>query len=305
MLSLLTALKQTQTKSVLGLKSALSSQRSSVTELLQTNRIHQHYLNDVGGRNGPFGFPTSEVQFDGAKAFREFRGGEIQILGDNFNDIPKLEVSVRFLGFRCIKESVNDLGSTHDEPYFIISVDTGNGAPALKKFGRYEGVDTDTEVGVAELLIDKVAPNPMAIRVMAYENDFGDPDDTAKKIQDEVVKLSQEAGKLASAAEAADGPGVGPSAAAGTIGGIAGGPLGALLAAGIVSALGLGDDFINQSIALLFTRPENVGEPPTQGQFQETDYNRKINVNGGDQGIYDLFFDIHVEEIPPGQTRRG
>jgi hypothetical protein len=304
MLNLRAALKQTQTKSVLGLRSALSSQRSSVTELLQTNIIHQHYLN-VGGRNGPFGFPTSNVQFLGAKVRREFRGGEIQILGDKIQDLPKLEVSVRFLGFRCVRESTSDQLSPLDEPYFIISVDTGNGAPAVKKFGRFEGVDSGTEIGVAELLIQKVAPNPMAIRVVAYENDHGDPDETAKKIQDEVIKLSQQAGSLASAAAAADGPGIGPAAAAGTVGGIAAGPIGALIAAGIVSVLGLGDDFINQAATLLFARPEDVGTPPTIGQFRGIDFNRKINVNGGDEGEYDLFFDILVLKIDPGKTVGG
>lgn len=305
MLSLLAALKQTQTKSVLGLRSALSSQRSSVYELLQTHLIHQHYLSG-GGSNGSFGFPTSEVQFVGTDAIRQFRGGEIHLLENKIQDIPKLEVSVRFLGFRCVRESTSDQLSTRDEPYFIISVDIGNSSPAVKKFGPFEGVESGTEIGIGELLIQEIPPNPMSIRVMAYESDFGDPDETARKIQDEVVKLSQQAGSLASAAGgAADGPGIGPAAAAGTVGGFAAGPLGALVAVGIVSALGLGDDFINQAATLLFASPEDVGKPPKQGQFQETDFNRKITVNGGDEGEYDLFFDIRVVYQPPGTTAGG
>src|SRR5437899_12770763 len=114
MLNLRAALRQTQTKSVLDLRSALSSQRSSVTELLQINLIHQHYLN-TGGRDGPFGFPTSEVQFLGAYANRQFRGGEIRVLGDKLQDLPKLVASVRFLGFKCVKESTWDQGTTYDE----------------------------------------------------------------------------------------------------------------------------------------------------------------------------------------------
>ena len=298
MLSLRTALQQTQTESVLGLRSALSSQQSSMTQLLQTNLIHQHYL-DVGGRDGRLGYPTSEVQFLGVETSRQFRGGEIHLLGDKVSAIATREVSVRFLGFRCVRESDSDQLSPHDEPYFIISADTGNGAPAVKKFGRFEGVDSGTEIGVAELLIQKVPPNPMAIRVVAYENDDGDPDETARKIQDEVIKLSQQAGSLASAAAAADGPGVGPSAAAGTVGAIAGGPIGALVAAGIVSLLGLGDDFIGQATTVLFARQDDVGTPPTLDQFQGNDFNCKINVNGGDEGEYDLFFDIVVVDQPP------
>src|SRR5689334_13617925 len=115
MLSVLASLKQTQTKSVLGLRSALSSQRASVTELLKTNLIHQHYLSR-GGRYGRLGFPISDVQFLGTKAIRQYRGGEIQVLGNRAHDLPKLEVSVRFLGFRCVKESTSDQASPHDEP---------------------------------------------------------------------------------------------------------------------------------------------------------------------------------------------
>ena len=126
-----------------------------------------------------------------------------------------------------------------------------------------------------------------------------------------MIKLSQQAQSLASAADAADGPGIGPGAAAGTVGAIAGGPIGALIAAGIVSALDLGDDFVGQAATLLFARPEDVGTPPTQGQFhpegldQGMAFNRKINVDGGDEGVYDLFFDILVVNQPAPFTEGG
>ena len=117
MLSLLGGLKASQTKSVRGLRSALSSQRTSLTELLQTNLIHRHYPS-VGGRNGPLGFPTSEVQFSGNKATRQFRGGGLQLLEDKIHLIDTQEVSVRFLGFKCVRES-GELSAT-TEPYFVI-----------------------------------------------------------------------------------------------------------------------------------------------------------------------------------------
>jgi hypothetical protein len=303
MLSLSTALKQNHTTSTLSMRSALSSQRSSVTELLQTNLIYQGYLN-VGGRNGYFGYPTSEVHFLGAKADRQFRGGQIQVLGGKVQMLPSLVVSIHFLGFRCVQESSWDQSSPHDEPYFIISVDPGNGTPTLRKF-EYTNVDTGTEMSDGSLLIANIAPNPMALRVIAYEKDFGDPDATAKNIQDEVVTLSQQAQSLASAADAADGPGIGPAAGAGTIGAIAGGPLGALVAAGIVSVLGLGDDFVGQAAKLLFSRPEDVGTPPKLGDFQDMPFNQRIHIDGGDEGIYDLYFDVLVLNIPPPTTAGG
>jgi hypothetical protein len=304
MLNLRTALEQNKTNSMLSLRSALSTKRSSLTELLQTNLIHQHYLN-AGGPNGRFGFPTSEVQISGTTASRQYRGGEIQLLREKIPALPRQVVSVRFLGFKCVRESDSDQLSPHDEPYFVIVVNNGTGAPVVKKFGKFEGIDTDDEIGIVELLIGGVAPNPMSILALAYEQDDGDPDETAKKIQDEVVKLSQAAGSLASGAEAADGPGVGLAAGAATVGGIAAGPLGALAAAGIVSVLGLGDDFVGQSASLLFARQEDVGTPPKQGQFQGNDFNHKININGDEEGEYDLFFDVLVERINPSTTEGG
>jgi hypothetical protein len=184
------------------------------------------------------------------------------------------------------------------------TIDQGNGMPVVKRFGEFEGIDSGSEMTIGELLLDGVARNPMSIRILGYENDFGDPAKTAKNIQDKVVELSQAAGAAASAAGAAspDGPGLGVAAAAGTVGGIAGGPIGALIAAGIVAGLGLGDDFINQAATLLFERPDNVGTPPTLGQFGGMDYNRKIYLNGHSEGEYDLFLNVLVTKHDPGDV---
>jgi hypothetical protein len=140
----------------------------------------------------------------------------------------------------------------------------------------------------------------MSIRVLAYENDRGDPEETAKKIQEEIVTLSQQASSLASAASAADGPGVGVAAGAGTVGAIAGGPLGALVAAAIVEVLGLGDDFVGQNADILFLHPDDVGTPPIRGKFQgKLDFNSEIVVGGGEEGKYTLFFFVQTLLIDP------
>lgn len=302
MLSLLAGLNQTNTKSALGLRAALPSNRQSVSELLRTNMIHQHYRSQ-GGRNGRFGYPVDQVRFEGVTATRSYRGGQIQVLADKLQpELPTLEASITFLGANCTAQSHDGL-TAHDEPYFIISVDQGDGAPKTDKFGPFEKVDAGTVIGVGAFLKDKLVPNPTTIRVVAYENDEGDPDETAKKIQDEIVKLSQQAQSLASsgadaaAADAADGPGIGVGAAAGTIGAIAAGPLGALVASAIVSVFGLGDDFVGQNAAQLFMSPDNVGTPPTLGQFQGTDFHSKITVGGNDEGAYDLFFNVLVKKV--------
>lgn len=303
MASLREALRQNSTRTIRGLRSTLSSESTSVIELVKISAIHQHY-SSLGGEHGPFGYPTSSVEFADGSAVREFRGGIIKILGDGVHALPQHKVSVRFVGFKCLEESDWDQSSPHDEPYFVITIDQGNGMPVVKKFGEFEGIDSGSEMTFGELLVDGVPPNPMSIRVLAYENDFGDPATTAKNIQDKVVELSKAAGTAASAAGAAapDGPGIGVAAAASTVGGIAGGPIGALIAAGIVAGLGLGDDFISQAATLLFERPDNVGTPPTLGQFGGMDYNRKIHLNGHSEGEYDLFLNVIVTKHEPGDV---
>ena len=301
MLSLRTALEQTGTQSMRELQRALSSNSSSLRRLILTSHLHHHYLSS-GGRQGPLGFPVSDVQFTGIGAMRQYRGGNVQAVDDGPLGVTTQALrtrtgSVRFLGFKCLDTS-NELSAT-DEPYFVATVDVGNGSPIVKKFGPFENVDPGDEFGVGDVIASGITPNPLSIKVMAYENDQGDPDETAKKIQELMVELSKEAGSIASGADAADGPGIGPSAAAGTIGAIAGGPLGALAAAGVVSALGLGDDFVGQDVALAFIDRKDTGTPPERGKFREASFNASLDIDGGDaEGHYELFFDIRAR----GQT---
>jgi hypothetical protein len=274
-------------------------------QVVLRSRIHEDYLR-TGGHTGPLGFPTSSVQFAGTTAIRNYRGGEVHAtanqdgpLGVVTQALKRRHTSIRFLGFRCLALS-NEL-SANDEPYFVIAVDNGNGVPLTKKFGPFENVDQGTEIGVGELLVSDVSPDPLAIRVMAYENDEGDPDETAREIQEKMVEIAQAtqaALGATDAASAADGPGLGPSAAAGAVG-IVAGPLGSLLAVGIVAAFGLGDDFIGQGVSLAFIRPENVGTPPEIGKFQGNSFNAQVDVAGDGEGHHQLFFDIHVFETDP------
>jgi hypothetical protein len=300
MLSLRRALRDTNTSSVRALRTSLAPERSSLRELLQTNLIHRHYL-AVGGRLGPLGFPITGVEPAGPTATRDYRGGNIKVLDNGTTTAFRTrEASIRFLGFRCIDES-NELSSS-DEPYFVITVDRGDGSPVTKKFGPFENTDAGEQIGVGELLIQGASPNPMAIRVAAYENDEGDPDETAQKLQEKMVEISNQVASIASAsgADAADGPGVGVGATAAGVGGVLGGPLGALAAAGIVAALGLGDDFVGQAALVQFARPEQAKTPDSQGDFAGSPFNAKITISGGDaEGAYELFFDVHVIEIAP------
>jgi hypothetical protein len=234
----------------------------------------------------------------GGTATREYRGGEIQLLDTGAVGFVTREASVRFVGFKCVQESSSDQLSSSDEPYFVITVDTGDGRPVTRKFGPFENVNTGTVITDGSLIVDKIAPNPMAVKVSAYENDRGDPDETAKNLQEKLVELSKAAALAegGSGADAADGPGMGAAGAAGAAGGAIAGPLGALAAAGIVAVLGLGDDFISQDAALAFIDEIKTKEPH-EHLTPDAEFNTKITLDGQDEGIYEVFFDIQVVAV--------
>jgi hypothetical protein len=299
MLSLRSGVHATQTTSARSLRSALGANRTSVRELLQTSMIHRHYLS-TGGRDGPLGYPTSEVRSSGITAEREYRGGDIQVLdsGATVGFVTR-EASVRLLGFRCVKEATSDQATPTDEPYFVITVDVGDGRPETRKFGPFQNVETGTLVTVGEIIVSELTPNPLSIRVHAYENDHGNPEETAKAIQEKAVELSKAVAAAAGStgADVADGPGAGPGAIAAGLGGVLAGPIGALGAALIVEGLDLGDDHIGERAVVEFARPEKIGTPPKQGDVQPgMEFNAKVDIDGGDDGVYEVFFDVVVLE---------
>jgi hypothetical protein len=294
MYQLLPALKETETKSVRALQSGLSSKRSSVVQLIQTHLVHQHYVK-AGGRKSGLGFPAGAVQFDPKKksASRRYRGGEITVAMDgSTSGWVTHEVRVQYLGFHCFTTQ-GGLGA--DEPYFIIAVDTKTGDPT-QTTRKYENVEEKKDVGDGLTIIENATPDPLAIIVVAYENDEGDPDETAKNVQAELVKLSKEAASVAGALEgAADGPAAGTIA---TAGGALAGAWGALIAVAIVAIFGMGDDFIGQNATTLFLSGEEPTTPANIGKFQDMDYNKKVMIDGGDEGKYELYFHVLVREVP-------
>ena len=289
MYSLLSALKETQTGSVRNFRSKLSSERSSVVQLLQTHRIHRLYKTS-GGRKSGLGFPIGQVQVDDkGKASRRYRGGEVFATREGSTEAWVRQVAdVNYLGFHC-HEMQGGLGS--DEPYFVIAVDIGTGSPLATKTFKYENVEENTEMG-GDYIVKNVTPDPMNIRVIGFEHDAGDPEQTAQNVQNELVKLSQEAAGWGGESEdAADSP-AGDAAVAG---GALSGAWGALLAFAIVEVFGMGDDFIAQGLKNVFTPPPNVPEtPPNLGTFQGDPYNVSIVLDGEDEK-YTLYFQVTVQ----------
>jgi hypothetical protein len=80
MLSLRTGLTDTGTSSARGLCAAVSPNRTSVRELLQVALSHHRYV-QTGGRTGPLGYPVADVRSNGALALRDYRGGQVHVLG--------------------------------------------------------------------------------------------------------------------------------------------------------------------------------------------------------------------------------
>lgn len=261
-------------------------------------RIHETYL-QLGGHTGNLGFPTSEVTFSGNTATRRYRGGEVRAraefdeerqIGVVTQALVTQGVRITFVGFRCVRLS-NEL-SASDEPYFIVSVMNGDDQTRVEKFGPFENVKAGTEIGIGATLLSGRPLNPTTILAVAYENDEGDPDETAKKLREKAAEVVQQAQSLiaASASGAADGPGIGTAAAASTAAGLISGPIGALLAGAIVSLFGLGDDYVGQDVAMLFQNPDSVGNRKAIGKFRDNDFNVRIAIDGHDEGSYELFF---------------
>jgi hypothetical protein len=264
--------------------------------------IHDTYLK-TGGPAGRLGFPISEVDFVGNTAKRRYRGGEIRARAefDGANQIgvttqafaiPGLRIT--FIGFQCL---VKSLGGGKDEPYFILSVSNGDNQTRVQMFGPFENVGNGTEIGVGSILLGSGPPNPTAILAVAFENDEGDPDETARKIREKAAQGVQQLQSViaSAAASSPSGPGISSEDAASSVAGIITGPFKEVLPAAVVSLLGLDDDYIGQDVALVLQRPEEVGTKPPIGEFRGKPFNEKIEISGGDEGFYALFFDVFVD----------
>jgi hypothetical protein len=70
-----------------------------------------------------------------------------------------------------------------------------------------------------------------------------------------------------------------------------------VIAVAIVAIFGMGDDYIGQNVAALFLSGDEPTTPANIGKFQDMDYNRKVMVDGGDEGKYELYFHVLVREV--------
>jgi hypothetical protein len=262
-------------------------QITEIDQLWQANR----------GFRGQLGIPLNDVQFDGATASRDYAGGTISFLNDwpQCGDTHRV-ARVWYLGFHCPKDSDWDQGTPSDEPYFIVTVMSSAGSRTVK-FGPYENVDAGTEVhDFAQIAnFEDLLTPPIILGVHAMENDQGSPEEAANKVRDAVKEaervLDQAMGAFM-AAEPGDHHvmpewmrtiviGWAPEAAA--------------------AVLGLGDDVVGKDAVVVIDNKRDIQEmraPAIKGKHGQNDYNVSLDIDGGKEGRYWLFFKVGLFDVP-------
>jgi hypothetical protein len=201
-------------------------------------------------------------------------------------------VEIWFLGFKCWEEST-ELSSS-DEPYFIVSY----GAPgrSITAMHKYSKIDKGEQVIAPKLLGTQLPVVTALLHAAVMENDEGSPSEAREKVSkamQDVAAAAQQAAAIYDMSAAAAGNDGALSPAADIAGLLVGGPLGTLIARGLVGGLGLADDYVGERGAVLFDKAQGYGKIPIIGTVDGEDYTHKFWIDGGDDGKYDLFFRVH------------
>ena len=202
---------------------------------------------------------------------------------------------MRYLGFTCKRESkVDQFPSGSDEPYFLIAVMSGQGSKTVK-FGPFENIDSGSVNFEAGTIVD-IADGcslPISIGVVVIEHDSGSPEEAEQKVRKAVEDAEKKFDQIVSAFMGAPtGNHVLPEWARDIIVG--------WVPEGAASVLDLADDLVGKNVSLLFDNRPDVSEwqpLPVRGKHGDNEYNWVINVNGGDEGEYDVFFKVDLAEI--------
>ncbi|MBD2039377.1 hypothetical protein [Microcoleus sp. FACHB-672] len=270
------------------------SSEQSVFKQAQIAAIDSLYLKNKSFR-GSLGFPLNEVQFNDNErtAERRYAGGTLKFQLHGPQCKEEIVVRVRFVGFHCKSESEWDQGSNSDEPYFIIGVAGSNGSNTVG-FGPYEDVDGGENGFEASYIVDtvhKIKP-PIVLGVTAWEYDYGTPEEAegkVRKVFEEIEKKFEQA--LGLVGESGDSHVMPEWAREIYIG---------WLPEGIAAVFGLGDDKVGYKARVFFDyKPDLLewGAPKVIGKHGDNEYNVVINVDGGDQGNYDLYFLVDLFRI--------
>ncbi|NEA31852.1 hypothetical protein [Streptomyces sp. SID13031] len=252
----------------------------------------------TGGVTGPLGLPLGPVAVTAGQARWSTTSGHIIARASGAPEVSADDrVEIHFVGFTCRKESTEFSGS--DEPYFVLShVAPGRAVSSLYKF---QDVDKGEEVISPKLLIADAPVITSTLHVAIYENDEGSPSEARRKVEKAMQKAAEAAAQAAGAydmttAAAGNAGALSPWAAIG--GGLVGGPLGALVAGGIVAAFGLGDDYVGERGATLFDPKDGYDSPPDRGKVGGESYTHMFPISSGGSGSYDVYLRVRKVRDP-------
>lgn len=267
-----------------------NSPERSVFKQGQIAAINEFYRKNHGIR-GPFGFPLGEVEFVGNTATGDYSGGQIKFLSDTPQGGHITIARVRFVGFHCNSESSSDQASGSDEPYFIIGV-AGAKHSNTMRFGPYENIDSGSVRFEATYIASEeheITP-PIVLGVVATEHDAGSPEEAEAKVrkivEDIESKIDQAVGSFSGGSTDNH---VLPQWARDILVG--------WVPEGIAALFGLGDDEVGKTPVVLFDNKADLKEwhaPQILGKHGQNEYNVVVNVDGGDEGNYDLFFKVDL-----------
>ncbi|MEO7863687.1 MAG: hypothetical protein ABIU05_25295, partial [Nitrospirales bacterium] len=138
---------------------------------------------------------------------------------------------------------------------------------------------------------------PIVLGVLAMEHDYGTPDEAAAQVRKVVEALEKKFDQAASTftGAATGGSHVMPEWSRDILVG--------WVPEGIAALFGMGDDLVGKTPKVLFDDKADLQAlraRPIIGMHGPNEYNEVLRVDGGDQGIYDLFFkvDLFIDTKP-------
>lgn len=289
------------TNSVRELFRRTGSPDRSVFKQAQMATIHTFYTRS-GGLKGPLGVPLGDIQFTGLTAARRYAGGQIAFQAGEAQGQRRAAVRVRYVGLHCIEESDHDQSTGSDEPYFLIAVVASNGT-RLQRFA-YDKINSNSVREEAAYIAsaginggeDNLTP-PIVLSVSAIEHDRGSKDEAEAEVRKFLLEVEKKLDKAAQTGGAILGiPMVGNHVMPEWMRDIY---VGWLPEWG-TALFGLADDPIGKTDTVLFDFKADIEAwqaPPVRGKHGSNDYNVVLNIDGGDEGKYELFFMVDLFDL--------
>ncbi|NUW34582.1 hypothetical protein HTZ77_24550 [Nonomuraea sp. SMC257] len=257
------------------------------------NRAWQHN----GGRLGPLGLPTSEVQSVNGGIKQFFQGGEIAIIAQELKVTQTRVSTIRFKGIHCFGTSA---GPGADEPYVVCAVYAPHKrerAQVIKipMSGSYENFSSGTQQADVIDVWHREPPTDVAVACYLMEHDSGDEEEVKNNIKTAVEKGIT---TVEAAIAAVGGPFSLPEEWISM--------LTVPMSAGITALLGLGDDVIGfQTLDFKFVELNQLAETPLPphnfGAISFT-HETPLITDGG--ASYKCYFEVYTEivdhPLPPG-----